>query len=71
MSETTTTTDKQLPNPQKMKWKNVAYYDTYEEATKHRSNLDENTISKIRRCGPMKTKYVLKTGSPIKETSDE
>ena len=34
MSETTTTTEQQLPNPQKVKWKNVAYYDSFHEADK-------------------------------------
>ena len=71
MSENTTTTEKQLPNPQKIKWKNVAYYDTFEEAHKHRLSLEETTRVKVRRCGPDATRYVVKTGTPIKEQSSE
>ena len=69
MSETTTTTDQRLPNPQKVKWKNVAYYDNFYEADKHRKELDG--LTKVKRCGHFGTKFVVKTGTPIKETSDE
>ena len=71
MSENTRITGKQLPNPQKMKWKNVAYYDTYEEAHNHRLGLDESVKVKVRRCGPDKIRFVVKIGTPTKEKSDE
>ena len=67
MSEDTATTDKKTPNPQKIKWKNLAYYDTYDEADKHRKNIEQDTICKVRRCGPRKSKYVVKVGILIKE----
>jgi len=69
MSENTMITEKKLPNPQKVKWKNVAYYNTYDEAHTHKSRLDG--LLKIRRCGPDKTKFVVKSGTLIKETPDE
>ena len=31
MSENTEITEKRLPNPQKIKWYNVAYYDNFEQ----------------------------------------
>ena len=71
MSEDTMTTNNRLPNPQKIKWKNIAYYDTFEEADKHRLNLEEGIITKVRRCGPGGSKYVVKTGSLIKEPDSE
>jgi len=77
MSESTKTTEKQEPNPQKIKWKSVAYYKTFEEAHAHRlkfnlENLNGKPIPvKIRRCGPDKSKFVVKVGTPIKEPSGE
>ena len=71
MSENTTTTEKQLPKPQKIKWKNVAYYDTFEEAHNHRLSLDETTRVKVRRCGPDKSRYVVKIGTSLKEESND
>jgi len=68
MSENTTTTEKPLPNPQKIKWKNVAYYATFKEADEHRNDFDG--LVKVRRCGPFGTKFVVKTGTPVKEVSD-
>jgi hypothetical protein len=69
MSENTTTTEKNLPNPQKIKWYNVAYYDNFEQANEHRSNLDG--LVKVRRCGSFGTKFVVKSGTLIKRTPDE
>ena len=69
MSENTVITGKRLPNPQKVKWKNVAYYDTFDEANKHRNNLEG--LTKVRRCGPDKVKFVVKVGTPIKGETDE
>ena len=71
MSENTSTTIKRLPNPQKVKWKNVAYYNTFEEAHNHRLSLDEGTKVKVRRCGTDGTRYVVKIGTLIKGASDE
>jgi len=71
MSENTMITEKQSPNPQKMKWKNVAYYDTFEEADNHRQDLDESVKVKVRRCGPEGTRFVVKIGTPTKEYSGE
>ena len=68
MSETTTITDKKLPNPQRFKWKNVGYYDTYEEANAHRQSLEGHT--KVRRCGSFGTKFVVKVGKKIQESSE-
>jgi hypothetical protein len=65
MSENTKITDKKGPNPQKVTWKNVAYYDTFEKADEHRKNLEG--LTKVRRCGPEKAKFVVKIGTPIKE----
>jgi hypothetical protein len=67
MSEDTTITEKKLPNPQKVRWKNVAYYDNFEEAHKHRLSYDDSILVKVRRCGPNKCKYVVRLGTPIKE----
>ena len=71
MSENTTITEKQLPKPQKVKWKNVAYYDTFEEADAHRKSLDEFVKVKVRRCGPDKIRFVVKIGTLIKGTVDD
>tara|TARA_R110000824_G_scaffold26143_1_gene90257 strand:+ start:181 stop:396 length:216 start_codon:yes stop_codon:yes gene_type:complete len=71
MSENTEITEKKLPNPQKFKWKNVAYYKTYAEAAAHRKTFDDSINVKIRRCGPDKTKFVVRTGTPIKGASSE
>jgi uncharacterized membrane protein len=57
------------PKPQKVKWKNIAYYDSFEEADTHRNSLEG--LTKVRRCGPDKVKFVVKTGTPIKESKDE
>ena len=69
MSENTEITEKRLPNPQKIKWSNVAYYDNFQQADEHRSNL--NGLTKVRRCGPFGTKFVVKSGTPIKESSND
>ena len=69
MSENTEITKKRLPNPQKVKWYNVAYYDNFEQADEHRKNL--NGLTKVRRCGPFGAKFVVKSGTPIKESSNE
>tara|TARA_Y100000034_G_scaffold113925_1_gene149457 strand:+ start:371 stop:586 length:216 start_codon:yes stop_codon:yes gene_type:complete len=66
MSENhTMITEKKLPNPQKVKWKNVAYYNTFQEADKHRNSLEG--LTKVRRCGEYGTKFVVKTGKLIKQ----
>ncbi len=67
MSENTTTTENESPKPQKVKWKNVAYYNTFEEAHEHRNSLDDSIKVKVRRCGPDKTRFVVKVGTLIKE----
>ena len=64
-------TEKQSPNPQKFKWKNVAYYDTFDKAQEHRASLVHELKVKIRRCGVDKSKFVVKVGTPIKAQSDE
>jgi hypothetical protein len=69
MSEDTEITDKRLPNPQKIKWYNVAYYDNFQQADEHRQNLDG--LVKVRRCGPFGTKFVVKSGTLLKETDNE
>ena len=62
------------PNPQKIKWTNIAHYDNFSEADTHRNNLDG--LVKVRRCGHYGTRFVVKTGKPInkqegKETNDQ
>ena len=69
MSETTMITEKRLPNPQKIKWHNVAYYDNFQQADEHRNNL--NGLTKVRRCGPFGEKFVVKSGTLIKEVASE
>ena len=69
MSENTVTTEKKTPPIQKIKWKNIAYYNTFKEADDHRKKLEG--LTKVRRCGPDKTKFVVKTGTPLKGSSDE
>jgi len=71
MSENTAITEKQPPKPQKVKWKNVAYYDTFEEAHNHRTSLEDTVKVKVRRCGTEGRKYVVKIGTLIKGASDE
>jgi len=65
----TVITEHPLPNPQKIKWKNIAYYNTFEEADSHRNNLEG--LTKVRRCGDGGTKFVVKTGTPIKDKQNE
>jgi hypothetical protein len=69
MSENTMITEKKKPNPQKVKWYNVAYYDNYQQANEHRNNLDG--LVKVRRCGEYGTKFVVKSGTPIEARQDE
>jgi hypothetical protein len=69
MSENTVITEKILPNPQRVRWHNVAYYDNFQQADEHRNNL--NGLTKVRRCGPDKTKFVVKTGNLLKDESNE
>ena len=71
MSENTTITEKKLPKRQKIKWKNVAYYDTFEQADDYRHGLEETVKVKVRRCGPDKTRFVVKIGTLIQGTTDE
>ena len=68
MSEDTTITEKTKP-VQKVKWYNVAYYDNFQQADEHRKNL--NGLTKVRRCGPFGTRFVVKSGTAIKESSDD
>jgi len=65
----TVITEKRLPNPQKVKWKNVAYYKTFAEADTHRNSLEG--LTKVRRCGEYGTKFVVKTGTPIRASANE
>ncbi len=51
------------PNPQKVKWTNIAYYDNYDDADAHRNQIDG--LTKVRRCGVYGTKFVVKTGQVI------
>ena len=69
MSENTMITEKRLPNPQKVKWYNVAYYDNFQQADEHRKNL--SGLTKVRRCGPFGSRFVVKSGTPIKESKNE
>jgi len=69
MSEDTVITNKRIPNPQKIKWTNVAYYDNFKKADEHRNKLEG--LVKVRRCGPFGTKFVVKTGVPIKEPAND
>tara|TARA_R110002074_G_C12003201_1_gene614429 strand:- start:275 stop:490 length:216 start_codon:yes stop_codon:yes gene_type:complete len=71
MSENTTTTEKRSPNPQKVKWKNVAYYNTFDEAHKHRQSLEEEVLVKVRRCGPDGIKYVVRIGTFLRGKVDD
>lgn len=56
-------------NPQKVKWTNVAYYSTFQEADEHRKNL--SGLTKVRRCGPEKSRFVVKSGVAIGERTNE
>jgi hypothetical protein len=51
------------PNPQKVKWSNVAYYDNFQQADEHRNSL--SGLTKVRRCGQFGTKFVVKAGTEI------
>ena len=70
MSDDTMITDKRLPNPQKVKWKNVAFYDNFEDASNHRASLIDELKVKVRRCGINKTKFVVKVGTVIGNQPD-
>jgi hypothetical protein len=69
MSEDTTITENQSPKPQKVKWYNVAYYDNFQQADEHRNNLDG--LVKVRRCGSFGAKFVVKSGTLIKEPKND
>ena len=69
MSETTTITERRLPNPQKVKWHNVAYYDNFQEADEHRKKL--NGLTKVRRCGHFGTRFVVKSGTEVGAPNEE
>ena len=71
MSENTEIAEKRLPKPQRFRWKNIAYYNTFEEAHLHRLKIEEENIVKIRRCAPDRSRFVVKVGSPVKEKSGE
>ncbi|MHA2052114.1 MAG: hypothetical protein ACW99F_00830 [Candidatus Hodarchaeales archaeon] len=66
--ETMITEPSKGPNPQKVRWTNVAYYDNFNDANDHRNNL--NGLTKVRRCGPDKTKFVVKSGTPIGDINE-
>tara|TARA_B100001093_G_C26614098_1_gene921505 strand:+ start:603 stop:818 length:216 start_codon:yes stop_codon:yes gene_type:complete len=51
------------PNPQKVKWYNVAYYDNFQQADEHRNNL--SGLTKVRRCEQFGTKFVVKSGTEL------
>ena len=70
MSETeiAETASKTEPNPQKVKWTNIAYYDNFGDADAHRNRLEG--LTKVRRCGEYGTKFVVKTGKQIKKTNN-
>mgnify|MGYP003627415662 CR=1 FL=1 len=55
--------------PQKVKWKNVAYYDTFAEANAHRNRIEG--LTKVRRCGEKGTKFVVKVGTALQSKPDE
>jgi len=58
------------PNPQKVKWSNIAYYSNYDDANLHRNRLEG--LVKVRRCGEDGIRFVVKTGQKInKGVSDE
>ena len=65
MSETLDTmiTEKIGPNPQKVRWKNVAYYDNFSDADNHRNSVDG--LVKVRRCGEYGTRFAVKVGTPL------
>tara|TARA_R100001079_G_C4450182_1_gene153286 strand:- start:1955 stop:2110 length:156 start_codon:yes stop_codon:yes gene_type:complete len=50
-------------------WNNVAFYDNFQQADEHRNNLDG--LTKVRRCGPFGTKFVVKSGTPIGSSNNE
>lgn len=55
------------PSPPKQ-WKNISIYNTYEEASLHKTGLlseyGEGTLVKIRRCGEGGTKFKVKLWYP-------
>tara|TARA_R100000388_G_C7120606_1_gene100788 strand:+ start:22 stop:234 length:213 start_codon:yes stop_codon:yes gene_type:complete len=67
--ETMITSPIKGPNPQRVKWTNVAYYNNFTEADEHRKNLEG--LTKVRRCGPDKTRFVVKTGTPVGGGNDQ
>jgi len=71
MNEDTLITEEKQPNSQKVKWKNVAYYDTFEEANNYRLGLEESVKVKVRRCGPDKIRFVVKIGTLVKAVNNE
>jgi len=60
---------KKGPNPQKVKWTNVAYYDKFTDADTHRKQLDG--LVKVRRCGPYGTKFVVRTGKLLNQPGEQ
>ena len=54
---------KKGPNPQKVKWTNIAYYDNYDAANTHRNTLEG--LTKVRRCGEDGLRFVVKKGNQI------
>ena len=59
------------PNKESNKsWKKAGYFNTYEEAQTHKSQLhaehtvDNELIVKIRRCGPGGTRFTVKYWHP-------
>lgn len=57
------------PNPQKIKWANIAYYDNYAEADAHRNQLEG--LTKVRRCGEYGTRFVVKLGQKINKGEEK
>jgi len=58
--------EKPKHNPQKLNWKVVATFNSYEDASKKKSSLkDEHT--KIHRCGDRGSLFAVKVGSPLKK----
>ena len=63
--------EKQIPPPQRFKWKQKTRYKSYEKAdTKRRSLIEEGEKHvKVRRCGPDGTQFKVIVGTPVEAKS--
>ena len=61
--------EKQIPPPQKLKWKQKSRHKSFESADAKRNKLKEEGVEnvKVRRCGPDGSQFKVVVGDPLEK----